>query len=64
MKTDIGFKRVVNRDNPLQKGYERAFVKCKRCKNRAFYDFIPFSLSNPIMFVYCGHDFGSDYKPF
>ncbi len=53
--TDIGFKRYVNKNFPLQSGQEREFVKCKKCSNRAYYDFQPYSLSNPIQTSPCPH---------
>jgi hypothetical protein len=64
--TDIGFKRVYNKKNKLLSGHERAFVKCRRrkCNTRAAYDFVPFSLSSPILTTPCGHSLREDYKPF
>lgn len=37
------------------RGYKRQYVRCKECKNVAYYDYIPFSLSNPVMTQPCGH---------
>jgi hypothetical protein len=59
--TAIGFKRSVNKANPLSKGNERAFIICSRCKMPAYYDYVPYSLSNPIRTTPCGHLF-SEYK--
>lgn len=45
----------------IPKGYERAWVRCKRCSRVAFYDYVPYSLSNPIMSMPCGHDTGQSF---
>lgn len=39
----------------VQKGYERQWSQCKKCDNVAYHDFVPYSLSNPIMCAPCGH---------
>jgi hypothetical protein len=62
--TEIGFKRIYNKENQLISGYRRAFVKCKRCKTMAAYDYVPYSLYNPIMTTPCGHSFRDYYKSF
>lgn len=62
--TDIGFKRYINKKYPLTWKYHRAFVKCKKCKTQSWYDYVPFSLSNPIMTTTCGHSFKDDYIDF
>ncbi len=62
--TDVGFKKAVNKENPLTGKYKRAFVKCKKCKARSYYDYIPYSLSNPLMVTDCGHSYYDYYKPF
>lgn len=64
IKTDRGFKISVNRRFKIKKGYSRAFCKCSSCGNRAYYDYIPYSLQNPIMTTGCGHDFKNYYKAF
>lgn len=61
--TDIGFKRVINKKTVLRKGYKRQFVKCSICKQKAFYDYVPYSLSNPVRSTPCSHWF-SEYKEF
>lgn len=43
---------------PLKRGYERAWVKCVECGNVCFYDYVPYSLSSPIMTAPCGHGAG------
>lgn len=40
---------------PVPSGMERQWVRCRECKRRAYYDYIPYSLSNPIMTLPCGH---------
>lgn len=36
-------------------GYKRQWVKCKICGNVSFYDYVPYSLSIPIMLPPCHH---------
>lgn len=62
--TRTGFKRVINKQIPLNKGYKRKFVECAKCKEKAFYDYIPYSLSNMIKASNCGHYFAVYYKEF
>lgn len=62
--TDIGYKRVVNKSDPLDSGRIRSFRKCKKCKTKGYYDYVPYSLSNPIITTECGHSFYEYYKPF
>lgn len=40
---------------PISKGYVRQWVRCKRCGRVAYRDYVPFSLSNPILTMPCGH---------
>lgn len=42
---------------PVRKGYARAFKRCKQkgCGRVSYYDYVPFSLSRPIMTTVCGH---------
>lgn len=42
----------------LPKGYERRWLKCRTCANVAYYDFVPYSFSNPIRTSPCGHGMG------
>lgn len=44
------------------KGYERSWVACKVCSNIAYYDFIPYSLSNPTLTLMCGHQGGQKFS--
>jgi hypothetical protein len=39
----------------ILKGYVRQWVRCNECGHAAYYDYIPYSLSNPIMTMPCGH---------
>lgn len=36
-------------------GYSRQWVRCRDCGQVAYYDYIPFSLGNPVMTLPCGH---------
>ena len=36
-------------------GFKRQWVKCKSCGYVAYYDYVPFSLANPVMTLPCGH---------
>lgn len=36
-------------------GCRRTFKQCRKCKRVAYYDYVPFSLSNPITTMPCGH---------
>jgi len=40
---------------PIAEGYKRQWVKCKECAKVTYYDYVPYSLSNPIMILPCGH---------
>jgi hypothetical protein len=41
----------------IGKGYKRRYCRCvaKGCGRVSFYDYVPYSLSNPIMVTVCGH---------
>lgn len=41
---------------PLAQGYKRAWKHCKRHDRYGFYDYVPYSLSNPILVMKCGCD--------
>ena len=40
---------------PIRKGELRAFLECN-CGMPGWYDFVPYSLSVPIISLKCGHD--------
>lgn len=40
---------------PVAKGYQRGWYQCRECGNVAYKDFIPYSLSNPVWTLPCGH---------
>ncbi len=40
---------------PIVEGYKRQWTRCKECGNVAYYDYVPFSLSNPVSWLPCGH---------
>lgn len=51
--------------SPIPKGHKRQWLKCRTCATVAYYDYVPYSLSNPIMWMPCGHglterDMGAD----
>jgi ribosomal protein S10 len=39
-------------------GMQRQWVKCRECGQVQYYDFIPYSLGNPVMVSSCGHGTG------
>ena len=41
---------------PKAKGYARQWLECHQCGFLQYYDYIPYSLSTPIMVSDCGHD--------
>lgn len=43
---------------PLESGYARQWTQCRTCGNIAFYDYVPYSLSRPIMTLPCHHGLG------
>jgi hypothetical protein len=48
------------------KGFKRQWLKCRACGRVQYYDYQPYSLSNPIRTTACGHgigdrDLGCDY---
>lgn len=57
------YKKLVNRTVTLSKGNCRAFVRCVVCGKKSFYDYIPFSLSTPVVTTPCRHSI-EHYKSF
>ena len=48
---------------PPLKGYTRKYCQCKECKRVYYKDYVPYSLSNPVIFTLCGHSLGyEDYN--
>jgi len=43
---------------PVAHGYKRVYEQCKQCERVYYRDFVPFSLSNPILIAPCGHNVG------
>ncbi len=41
---------------PVERGYRRQWNICTRCGQVCYRDFVPYSLSNPIIIMPCGHD--------
>jgi hypothetical protein len=48
----------------LVQGMKRQWVRCKECSNVAFYDYLPYSLSNPVMTAPCGHGLGQRFHDY
>ena len=42
--------------DPPTQGYTRKWLQCKTCENVYYYDYVPYSLSNPIMWLPCHHN--------
>jgi hypothetical protein len=40
---------------PLAPGYARSYDQCKTCERIYYRDFVPFSLSSPVITLPCGH---------
>jgi hypothetical protein len=40
---------------PISEGYARRWLQCRTCGRVQYYDYVPYSLSNPIMTTACGH---------
>ena len=34
---------------------KRQWVRCRECGRPGYYDYVPYSLSNPVMTLPCGH---------
>jgi len=43
----------------VARGHKRQWLRCRTCANVAFYDYVPYSFSNPITTTPCGHGIGS-----
>lgn len=46
-------------------GHKRQWLRCRTCHDVAYYDYVPYSFSNPITSMPCGHgltqrDMGAD----
>lgn len=41
----------------IPKGHNRQWVKCPTCEKAYYYDYVPYSLSTPIMTLPCHHRF-------
>ncbi|SFJ64404.1 hypothetical protein SAMN02799624_05339 [Paenibacillus sp. UNC496MF] len=40
----------------MAEGWSRQWLKCHVCNRLQYYDYIPYSLQNPIMWSACGHE--------
>ena len=45
----------------IAQGRVRQWVECNMCNTVAYYDYVPYSLSNPVKTAPCEHRF-EDYK--
>ena len=39
----------------VQRGEKRQWTRCLTCGNVAYYDYVPYGLGNPVMWLPCGH---------
>jgi hypothetical protein len=60
MKTLENLKKMKVRVKipKVSEGYKRQWIKCNKCHMAFYYDYIPYSLSNPITWTPCGHSLG------
>ena len=71
MKPETVEDRVAHTPGPwrlpkLARNHKRAWRRCRSCGAVAYYDYVPFSFSNPIACMPCGHglterDMGADH---
>lgn len=47
---------------PVATGYQRTWCACKECGHVAYRDYQPFSLSNPVLTLPCGHGLSSRFS--
>ncbi len=47
---------------PIAKGYVRTYEECRTCGRVYFRDYVPFSMSRPIMILHCGHGIGERWE--
>ena len=47
---------------PIKSGRKRKWVKCKTCGGVAYYDYTPYSMSNPILTLPCHHGVGQSMR--
>jgi hypothetical protein len=55
---------MMTKSEPLR-GYHRQWLRCRTCQRVTHHDYVPYSFSNPIMILPCGHglterDYGAD----
>lgn len=48
-------KKTRAEREPPARGRSRQWTRCKKCRNVAYYDYQPHSLSNPVRWLPCGH---------
>lgn len=49
---------IVERVPVAKLGWNRQWIRCKKCRNVVYYDYFPGTLSNPIRMLPCGHGLG------
>ena len=57
MKNKDALKKL--RIPKVSDGNKRDWIKCKKCGEVYFYDYLPFGIGTPITWLKCGHDFGT-----
>lgn len=60
---DIADAKMYDATRPPSSGYKRQWYKCQKCNTIQCRDFVPYSMSNPILTTRCGHDW-SELKTF
>lgn len=60
---DITTAQMYDNTSPPLSGYKRQWYKCRKCGSIQCRDFVPYSMSNPILTSRCGHDW-SELKTF
>ena len=53
---------AVDKAGPIASGYNRQWVRCKQCGDIAYYDYVPYSLSDPIRCLPCCHGAGQRFE--
>lgn len=47
---------------PIAPGYKRQWVRCKQCGNESYYDYVPYSFSNPVLVLPCKHGLSKRFE--
>lgn len=54
-------ERTILNIYPPESYNKRQWVTCRKCGAASFYDYLPNSLSSPVMWLPCGHGLGNFY---